>query len=204
MSGENDSHAAFGRLYDDHFGAIFRYVLLRVGRVAEAEELTSQTFFKALRGFRRWRPTAAPVSAWLYRIAANEVNSHFRRRRRQDRWESTEVADADSVARESESAEARLQRCELCEQLARAIHALPEQDQTLVILRYVEQQPYSEIARVLRTRKGTLAMRAHRALKRLRAELEKRGVNHGRVEESPARRGVVGSSCDGVPADAAP
>ena len=65
MRRERDETAAFGRLYDQHFQAIFRYVLLRVGHVAEAEELTSQTFFKALRGFGKWRPTAAPASAWL-------------------------------------------------------------------------------------------------------------------------------------------
>ena len=51
-----EGKAAFGRLYDEHFEAIFRHVLLRVGDVAEAEDLTSQTFFKALRG------TAAPAT----------------------------------------------------------------------------------------------------------------------------------------------
>ena len=46
---------AFDQLYDQHFDAIFRYVLRRVANVAEAEDLTSQTFFKALRGFWRFR-----------------------------------------------------------------------------------------------------------------------------------------------------
>ena len=79
MGTGGEGKAAFGRLYDEHFEAIFRHVLLRVGDVAE--DLTSQTFFKALKGFWRLRLSGAPSAAWLYRIATNEVNSHFRRRR---------------------------------------------------------------------------------------------------------------------------
>ena len=66
-------------LYDAHFDAIFRYVVRRVGSVAEAEDLTAQTFYKALRSLRRF--TEDNPKAWLYRIATNEVNDHFRRRR---------------------------------------------------------------------------------------------------------------------------
>ena len=71
----------FDQLYDRHFDAVFRYVLRRVANVAEAEDLTAQTFYKALRGFWRFRWTAGNASAWLYRIATNEVNSHYRSQR---------------------------------------------------------------------------------------------------------------------------
>ena len=72
---------AFEELYDEHFDGIFRYILYRVGQVAEAEDLTAQTFFKALRSLWRFRWSKGSFSAWLYRIATNEVNSHHRRRR---------------------------------------------------------------------------------------------------------------------------
>ncbi len=71
----------FEAIYERHFDSIFRYVLHRVANVAEAEDLTSQTFFKALRGIDRYRPGAnGSAEAWLYRIATNELSSHFRRR----------------------------------------------------------------------------------------------------------------------------
>ena len=70
---------AFGRIYDEYFPGIFRYILYRVADAALSEDLAAQTFYKALKYLGRFRWTGISISAWLYRIAANEVNSHFRR-----------------------------------------------------------------------------------------------------------------------------
>jgi RNA polymerase sigma-70 factor (ECF subfamily) len=206
MGRQREARAAFERLYDEQFEAVFRYVLLRTGSVAEAEDLTSQTFFKALRGFWRMRWTGAPPSAWLFRIATNEVNSHFRRRRRRARWEAAPPTGREPVAREVESAQERLERDELFRELARALGGLAPDEQALVVLRYFEGKSFSEIARILGRREGTLAMRTHRALGKLRIELEKRGISHEGIREEYARRALAGSPgdpCPGVPAGAA-
>lgn len=206
MGRQREARAAFGRLYDEHFEAIFRYVLVRTGNVTLAEDLTSQTFFKALRGFWRLRLTGAPPSAWLFRIATNEVNSHFRRQRRRSRWEGAPPPGDEPAAREAETAQARLERDELLRELAQALRGLAPDEQALVVLRYFEGKSFSEIARILGRREGTLAMRTHRALDKLRAELEKRGVNHEGIREEFARRAVAGppgDPCPGVPAGAA-
>src|SRR6059036_2390438 len=64
--------AAFGLLYDRHVEAIYRYVYYRVRDDAEAEDLTSDVFMRALKAMPRYEPRQAFL-AWLYRIARNAV-----------------------------------------------------------------------------------------------------------------------------------
>ncbi len=203
-AGGDGGEAAFGRLYDEHFEAIFRHVLLRVGDVAEAEDLTSQTFFKALKGFWRLRLSGAPPAAWLYRIATNEVNSHFRRRRVRRRWEAEPPPGGEAAARERLTAEERLERDESFRRLGSALRELAPDEQALVVLRYIERKSYAEIARILRRREGTLAMRAHRALRKLRSRLEQRGEDHEEDREDLATSAAAGSGRGRVPAGTAP
>lgn len=204
MKEDSGTRAGFGRIYDEHFDRIFRYLLLRTGNVAEAEDLTAQTFFKALRGYRRLRWFRVSAAAWLYRIATNEANSHLRRGRRRARWERDDASAAHAPDRERETAEQQIGRQDLFRQLTGAMKALDPGEQALVALRYFENVTYDEIARILRGRKGTLAMRTHRALKKLRAELERRGVDHERVRESLARGAAPGASGRRIQAIAAP
>jgi RNA polymerase sigma-70 factor (ECF subfamily) len=196
----------FDQLYDRHFDAIFRYVLRRVANVTDAQDLTAQTFYKALRRFWRFRWSAGNASAWLYRIATNEVNNHYRSRRLGGRTFSDldPSAVSEAVAAERNDAEQELALNRLYMDLHGALGSLPPDDQTLLVLRYFEQQPYDEIAPILGCRAGTLAMRASRALKKLKNELSLRGIDHEEL------RGVLASverprpSGRNVPAQAAP
>ena len=193
---ESGRSVPFEELYDRHFDAIFRYVLHRVGNVAEAEDLTSQTFFKALRGLWRFRWSGGSFQAWLYRIATNEVNTHFRRPRPSDPLEDFEEQEASE-------AESALSRVELFRELSRCLRRLHPEEQALVVLRYLEEKPFAEIAAILKKRTGAVTMRTHRALDKLKRELEQRGVDHERLREEleePATR------CPGGPiqADLAP
>src|ERR671934_1117123 len=74
--------AAFGLLYDRHVDAIYRYVYYRVRDDAEAEDLTSDVFMRALKAMPRYEPRQAFL-AWLYRIARNAVIDRARRGNRQ-------------------------------------------------------------------------------------------------------------------------
>src|SRR5213592_4744988 len=78
--------AAFGQLYDRHVSAVYRYVYYRVRDDAEAEDLTSDVFMKALRAIPRYEPRQAFL-AWLYRIARNAVIDRARRTRIQISFE---------------------------------------------------------------------------------------------------------------------
>src|SRR5512142_728899 len=89
--------SAFGKLYDKHVDAIYRYVYYRVRDDAEAEDLTSDVFMRALKAMPRYEPRQAFL-AWLYRIARNAVIDRARRGNRQVSFEDAlEHPTADQV-----------------------------------------------------------------------------------------------------------
>jgi len=178
--GTGEARASFEEVYEGHFDAVFRYVLHRVGNVAEAEDLTAQTFFKALKAMNRFRWKDASVSAWLFRIATNEVASHFRRAGRRNAPGASRI---NGVQRELESAERTLARNELFLTVNASLRSLRPDEQALIVLRYFEQKPFGEIAEILGSRPGTLTMRTHRALGKLRTELRRRGIDHEGLRE---------------------
>src|SRR4051794_40047669 len=78
---QNGSQAAYGELYQRHFGAIQQYIDKRVDGSYDAEDLTQTVFLKAWQALRDYQPTATPFRAWLYRIAHNAVIDHYRSQR---------------------------------------------------------------------------------------------------------------------------
>ena len=68
---------AFGQLYDRYCDRIFRFIFARLHDRATAEDITSETFFKALRGISTYRAAAGPFSSWLYQIARNTMIDHL-------------------------------------------------------------------------------------------------------------------------------
>src|SRR3954463_11551058 len=74
---------AFGILFEQHYPAIFGYVLRRVEDWNTSKDSTSEVFLKAFKGLWRYRWQGIAFSAWLYRIATNEIGMYFRKGRRQ-------------------------------------------------------------------------------------------------------------------------
>ena len=191
LGASRDGPLSFEQLYDAHFDDIFRYVLHRVADVAEAEDLTAQTFFKAFKGLPRFRWADGSVTSWLYRIATNEVNSHFRRWR-PIRLESPASARPNGVQRELETAEQILSRHRMFLDVNESLRTLKPEEQALIVLRYFEQKSFAEIAEILNKRPGTLTMRTHRALKKLRSELIRRGIDHEGLRKAFDRSAEAG------------
>lgn len=69
---------AFRDLYDQNVERVYRYHLARTGAPADAEDLTAETFWAALRSFERLQKNA-PSAAWLMGIARHKLADHFRR-----------------------------------------------------------------------------------------------------------------------------
>ena len=78
---------AFGHLYDRYYSVVLNYVFRRTLDVALAEELTSNTFFNALRALGSYE-NRGKFLAWLYRIAGNEIRLNWRARRKQHKGEA--------------------------------------------------------------------------------------------------------------------
>jgi RNA polymerase sigma-70 factor (ECF subfamily) len=64
-------------LYEQHLGAIYRFIYSKVGNREEAEDLTSQVFLKAVRGLDQARD-AQSVQSWLFQVARTTIADHWR------------------------------------------------------------------------------------------------------------------------------
>jgi RNA polymerase sigma-70 factor (ECF subfamily) len=166
---------AFGELYDEHYGRIFGYVLRRTASVDAAQDVTSDVFFKALSNLHRFRWRGVPFSAWLYRIAGNEIANCHRRdnRDRKHIRETMAAANAESVAtgEEAHRAEAELIRHEDFLELHASMDLLPVKYQEVIVLRFFEDKQIKEICQILDKREGTVKSLLHRGLERLRKSM---------------------------------
>lgn len=167
--------ASFESIYDQYADAIYRYVFHCVGNRFDAEDLTAQTFFKALKSFWRFRWTGAPISAWLYRIATNEVHSFFRQA---EKTKGMDSARSESVPSPLANTEEKTHRDLIMKSLSQCMQGLKPQDHSLLVLRYLEKKTFAEISQITGKRISSLKMRVHRALNYLHAEMEKQGVDH--------------------------
>lgn len=70
---------ALGRLYDLYLTPVYRFVLGHVGNVGEAEDITAEVFLRVIEHIRRFEWQDVPFTAWLFRIARNQVISHHRK-----------------------------------------------------------------------------------------------------------------------------
>jgi RNA polymerase sigma-70 factor (ECF subfamily) len=156
--------AAFGVLYDKHVAAIYRYVYYRVRDDAEAEDLTSDVFMRALRAMPRYEPRQAFL-AWLYRIARNAVIDRARRGNRQVSFEDAlEHPDADRVI----EPDAELLAHSDSQVLRGALAKLTPLQQEVIVLRFLEGYSTLEISRIVGKREGTVRGIQFRAIGALR------------------------------------
>jgi RNA polymerase sigma-70 factor (ECF subfamily) len=193
LKGEPKQEISFDQVYDQRYQAIFNYVLGRTGRVADAEDLTAQTFFQALRHFHKMNTKPmTEITPWLYRIATNEVNGWLRKGKGSHLREVLAPDEQLQQIQDGEltQAEEQLAQNRIFGQLHAVLAELKPEEQTLIALRYFEQQSFRQISAILQKREGTLVMRTHRALEKLKTELQKRGISHERfrdcLRESPA------------------
>ncbi|HLD21893.1 MAG TPA: sigma-70 family RNA polymerase sigma factor [Patescibacteria group bacterium] len=164
---------AFAQLYDQTYDRIFRYILRRCNEYELAQDLTSETYFKALKNLGKYKTQEGkPFIAWLYRIASNEVNMYFRKMKNyhfvalEDHPELAEHSSAENNPNE------HVQQNELRAVLHKALQILTPLDQTIVSLRYFEQQSITEIAAVVNAQEGTIRSRLCRALKKMKPHLQ--------------------------------
>lgn len=167
------SAEAFGELYDALVDPIYRYIFYRVSSREDAEDLTEQVFLRGWEYLAQFRPTAgATFSSWLFRIAHNAVVDLYRERTRTGTVEISE-AISDDAARANPSREAALRLAS--DSLRSAIGQLPENYQSIIILKFVNEFSNQEISAILGKPEGSIRVLQFRALARLREILSAEG-----------------------------
>jgi len=168
----NGEAEAFGLLYDRYVDQVYRYTFYRVRNEAEAEDVTSEVFMRALRAIPKYEPRQAFL-AWLYRIARNAIIDRSRRRanRQQVSFEDALAhPNADQVVNPDEGLLAGSDAAVV----RKAMQQLTPLQQEVLVLRYVEGYDTKMISKLVGKRDGTIRGIEFRALNALRALIPSR------------------------------
>lgn len=164
---EGELPGDFEDWYHEHRSVVYRYVRFRVATREVAEDVTSEVFMKALRSFRRYDPNRASPRTWLLRIARNAVTDHLRSLKRRGSLHVSLDRVPDLVA-DVPSQDERVIREERIQTILNGAGTLRKADQEILSLRYGAGLGNQEIAESLGISSNAVAVRLHRALKRLK------------------------------------
>ncbi|MGZ4444963.1 MAG: sigma-70 family RNA polymerase sigma factor [Nocardioidaceae bacterium] len=155
---------AFGMLYDHYHTSVYRFLYYRVGSVALAEDLTSETFFRALRGMASFRWQGKDFGAWLMTIARNLTTDHFKSGRTR-----LEFATEDMTAHDSstDGPESEVLASLTNEALLAALRELPAEQQECLIMRFLQGFSIAETAQVLGRSDGAVKQLQLRGVRNL-------------------------------------
>lgn len=159
-AGDGDS---FGLLYDAYIEKIFNFIYHRVGSKEVAEDLTSQTFFKALKKINSF--SGEYFSAWLFRIARNTVIDHYRTAR------PTENIDDFFNLSIKKDLEKEVDDQKKLEEVKEFLKTLKKEQEEVVLMRVWDGLSYKEIAEVIGKSEANCKMIFSRAVRSLRQEI---------------------------------
>ena len=155
---------AFGELYDHYVTMVHRYVYARVGDRALAEDVTSETFVRALRRIDSLSFQGRDVGAWLVTIARNIVRDHVKSSRFRLEVATADMRDADRATDGPEDAViAHLTN----QQLLECVKQLGSEQQECIVLRFLHGLSVSETAAIMGKKDGAIKALQHRAVRRL-------------------------------------
>ncbi|HEY6137816.1 MAG TPA: RNA polymerase sigma factor [Thermoanaerobaculia bacterium] len=153
-----DERARFAELYEQNFERVYAFVARRVRDRAEAEDVVSDVFYKALKGIGGYEERdGVPFVAWLYRIAANVLHDRARNAGRETPLDDCDLAVDDDVERRA--------------LLFRLVDTLPPAQRAVLVKRFAEQRSIADVARQLGRSEGAVKQLQLRAIEALRAQV---------------------------------
>jgi RNA polymerase sigma-70 factor, ECF subfamily len=165
VSGDTE---AFGRLYDIYADRIYRHIYYRTSNVEDARDLTQEVFTKAWQGLPRYKRTRTPFLGWLFTISHNRVIDYYRAKK------DHAYLNDEMIMQDSDTSPEKLVEAEFKQQeVRRAILHLPEDQQQVILMSFIEGFEYSEIAAALNKTEGNIRVIIHRGLKKMREILSR-------------------------------
>lgn len=164
---------AFAALYRASVQPIFRYIAHRVNDPQLAEDLTADVFTRALKGMSSYQEQGKPFLAWLYRIAHARVVDHYRRVDR--RPQESDLEDEPILV--DTDMDQQLIRRQAAKGLRAAIAGLTEDQQQVVILRFIEGHRIEVVAQLMGKNANAIKALQHRALRTLANRLQRAGFD---------------------------
>ncbi|MEU5691463.1 sigma-70 family RNA polymerase sigma factor [Actinosynnema sp. NPDC020468] len=155
---------AFGALYDRYVDVVYRYVLFRVGDRTLAEDVTSETFLRALRSIGSISYQGRDVGAWFVTIARNIVFDHVKSSRYRLEVTTAELADNREVA---DGPEQEVLTDATNAELLRCVAQLGDDQRECITLRFIQGLSVAETAARMGRNEGAIKALQHRAVRRL-------------------------------------
>ena len=152
--------ARFVDLYERYFHRVYAYAIRRTASRAEAEDITSEVFERALVNLPKFEWRGVPFAAWLFRIASNAISDHYRREAKQKELPPAEPPQEDAI----EDADRRAQ-------VFRNVAVLPADQRRVIQLRFAEEKSIREVAEALGRSEGAVKQLQFRALQTLRERM---------------------------------
>lgn len=159
--------AQFRVLYEHYYKQIFLFIYRKLNDKECTADLCSQVFLKALTNIRQYTPQGLPFSAWLYRIASNEVMQYFRRHTKV----RNVLVDDDMVQRICEESVGPEEE-ELKQHMEAIITGLPIEELELIELRFYEGKSYKEIAYIKNITEGNAKTKMWRVVEKIRKHIK--------------------------------
>ena len=158
----------FGILYEKYYRQIFVFVFRRTGDEDIAGDIVSDAFLKAMVALPKFEFKGVPFSAWLFRIALNEVNMYYRKtsRERVISLDQTNIREMIAEAGEKETEENR-------QLVMRLLSSLTPEEMQMMELRFFEKRPFAEVAEILGITENNAKVRTYRILDKLKKLLDK-------------------------------
>lgn len=155
--------ALFRPLYDSYFENIFRFIFRRTDNENLTADICSQVFLKAMQQINKYQFKGVPFSAWLFRIASNEIAQHYRNTQK-NRVISLESSHINDLVDEMDSPQLENYQ----NALIQALDQLDETDVQFIEMRFFEQRPFKEIAEILEITESNAKVKTYRILEKLK------------------------------------
>lgn len=159
----------FADIFDRYYNRIFKYMRYRLNSSEEAEDLSSQVFEQLIKKIETYRPERAPFEVWLFSIAQNTVNAHYRRSKRR-LWSPVESI-GHLPSRQPSPEEVAVQSEDQGRLLA-ALASLGKRERNIIALKFTSGLRNREIAELMGLSESNTGVILYRALRKLREILE--------------------------------
>lgn len=155
---------AFAPIYEKYYIMIFKFVLQRVENEHKASEIVSDVFAKAIFNLKKYKFKGTPFSAWLYRVAYNEIITTFRK---QKKVRTVNIPDSAWSLFKKEEEEDNHDNSISIVKLKNCLKNLKPDEVTLIEMRFFEDRAFKEIGEILGLTTENARVKTHRTLKKL-------------------------------------
>ncbi|MEN8250906.1 MAG: sigma-70 family RNA polymerase sigma factor [Bacteroidota bacterium] len=155
----------FASIYNRYYDEIFIYISRKIGDYDMVGEVTSRTFTKCLMHIDRYKYKGVPFSAWLYKIAMNEVRQFFRSKKHYPRSVSLSETDIAEITQETME-ESRYDDAHIL--LPKLLGHLKEKELQIVELRFFEKKSFKEIGFILGLTEVNAKVKLYRIINKLK------------------------------------